>query len=230
MPLPREGSVLLFSASAPSIGPPPGAGETPQRYPLAGKCHGADVYYDRVPPSRVGKRITRNYSFGGGTSRLNMDARGESADNFLKYESGAIAERLKYVAPQIDGAAALKDKSPQRPTGADQALTQKAYISHRVPTPGLYKEMRAPKTRFGPGPGLPINPRFGRSLPKLTDNAYLNQDTPDLNKKKRRAPAAMFASPGSLPSPLGKSSSLRSSIVDARLELRACDELRRLNF
>ena len=159
-----------------------------------------------------------------------MDARGESADNFLKYDSGGVAERLKYVAPQIDGGAALKDKSPQRPTGADQALTQNAYIAHRLTTPGLYKEKRAPQTRFGPGPGLPINPRFGRSLPKLTDNAYLNQDTPDLNKKKRRAPAAVFASPGSLPSPLGKSSSLRSSIVDARLELRACDELRRLNF
>ena len=160
-----------------------------------------------------------------------MDARGESADNFLKYDAGPIAERLKFVGPQIDGGASLKDKSPQRPKGAGQELTQKAFISHRLTTPGLYKEKRAPQTRFGPGAGLPIHPRFGRSLPKLTDMAYLNQETPDLNKKKRRAPAAVFASPGSQPNPLGfGGSSLRSSIVDARLELRACDELRRLNF
>ena len=59
--------------------------------------------------------------------------------------------------------------------------------------------------------------------------ADLNQELPDQRVYKIRRPAAVFASPGSLPS-LGfgsSSSTLRSAIVDTRLELRVNDEIRR---
>lgn len=235
MPLPRDGAVELFNSfSAPTLGPPPGAGwgESPQRQPAAVPSSGADVYYELPPPSRQKQRISRDYTFGGGQSRLDMDARGQSQDTFLKYDAAPITERLKFAAPQFDASSSLKDKSPQRPRHTGQELTKKAFLAHRIPTPSMYKR-RAPKVGIGPGPGLPTSSRFGQSLPKLTNKAYLAHPTPDLNKTKMRSKSAVFASPGSLPKPLGfgsSSSSLRSSIVDARLELRACDEIRRSAF
>ena len=242
MVLPREGEPGLFvSASAPTLGHqdgPGGGGPVSLRMqPIAQPTSGADTYYSLPPIDNTRCRLERSYSFGPAVREAEsfaprLDTRIDSLTEktFAKYsvEAGEQQERLKYQTPVVP-TAVFTSTIAQRPNGVTQQLTSKAFASHRVPTPSAYKESRSPNRRFGPGPGLPINPRFGHRRKTVTENAYLNQELPDQRVYKTRRASAVFASPGSLPS-LGfgsSSSTLRSAIVDTRLELRINDEIRR---
>jgi hypothetical protein len=71
-----------------------------------------------------------------------------------------------------------------------------------------------PARRFGPGPGLSIDPRF-RSMPDLTKESFMKNGSPSVEAIKPRNQRAIITG------------SVRSTIMDARMELLSLNSIMR---
>jgi len=99
-------------------------------------------------------------------------------------------------------------------------LTRSAFASHRVPTPGHYKQYRAPARRFGPGAESNSYERRFKPSSSLTGTAFSQRPPTNLSVYKTRHPTPIF-----LPERSRTSSSLRNSVMDARMEMMACAQI-----
>jgi len=198
-----------------TIGPPEGPGSSanlpPQRGPLAIPTQGADIFYELPPVEAVKPRTGFAFGFTGAKGRGDPPA-SMTQSSYINYEGWLTHPDV--FKPSVNRQITF-GKSEQRPDPDKDAsnFTKTSFAAQRnICTPATYKHTRMPARRFGPGPGLPINPRF-RSSPDLTKDSYMANGSPSLQATKRRNGSAIMTG------------SVRSAIMDARMELRATAQL-----
>jgi len=194
-----------------TLGPPegPGSSTSPQRGPLSAATEGADVFYELPPVTTVKPRIEFGFSFTGADGRGDLP-RSETQASFMNYEGELTHPDV--IKPTVNRQMTF-GKAAQR-AEPNEDLTKASFHAYRnICTPATYKHTRMPARRFAPGPGYPINPRF-RSSPDLTQGSYLTH-SPSQKEIRRRDRSAIMTG------------SVRSAIMDARMELRSCHELMR---
>lgn len=193
------------------IGPQEGPGAAnipPQRVPLNMKTAAPDVMYSLPPVDTVKPRTSYQISFKGA---LLKDPPSMTQKSYANYD-GELTHPDLYK-PTTNRKMSF-GKAPQRVDPANNKLTQICFLSHRPCTPAAYKHTRMPARRFGPGPGLSIDPRF-RSMPDLTKESFMKNGSPSVEAIKPRNQRAIITG------------SVRSTIMDARMELLSLNSIMR---
>ena len=197
----------------PVDGPGSGTKLPPQRGALAIPTEAPDVVYELPPVEAVKPRTTFSYTLTSGEGRGALP-KSLSTSSFINYDGELTHPKMYKPMPQMTHGFVF-DKSAQRPEGSTD-LTKTSYISQRdICTPCTHKHTRAPARRFGPGQGMAINPRF-RPKQDLTKEAYMRDGAPNQQAIKRRNPSAIMTG------------SVRSTIMDARMESSSCHALMRM--